>query len=135
MTYVRTIVRRGKRATQRPHFRARGYSTEWTQLAARFLAASPQCWGCASIGVTTRATMLDHIVPMADAPERLLETSNLQPLCKHCHDVVKRDLERRWKRGEITADDLRMGSRVAIAAVRRMHRPAIGVDGFAIKGT
>ena len=119
----------------RPDFRARGYSTEWTQLAARFLDASPWCWGCASIGVQTRATVLDHVVPVTDAPERLLDPENAQPLCKHCHDVVKRELERRWKRGEISAADLRMGSRVAIAAVRRWHRPAVGPDGFAIKGT
>ena len=119
----------------RPSFRARGYSSEWTQLAAHFLDASPWCWGCASIGVQTRAIILDHIIPMTDAPERLLDSDSVQPLCKHCHDVVKRELERRWKRGEIAPADLRMGSRVAIAAVRRWHKPAIGPDGFAIAGT
>ena len=121
--------------TQRLNFRARGYSTEWTQFAARFLDASPWCWGCASIGVQTRATVLDHVIPVADALERLLDPENAQPLCKCCHDTVKRSLELRWKRGEISAADLRMGSKVAIAAVRRWHKPAIGPDGYAIEGT
>ena len=119
----------------RPGFRERGYSSEWTKFAARFLRASPDCWGCTSIGVHTRAVVLDHVVPVSDAPERLLDPDNVQPLCRSCHDQAKRDLERRWKRGEIAAADLRMGSRVAIAAVRRWHRPAIGIDGFAVKGT
>ena len=121
--------------TQRPHFRARGYSDEWLKFSTDFLRASPWCWGCASIGVSTRASLLDHIIPMTDAPERLLNTNGVQPLCRPCHDQAKRELERRWKRGEITTADLRMGSRVAIAVVRRVHKPAIGLDGFAIKGT
>jgi hypothetical protein len=119
----------------RPNFRERSYSAEWDALAKRFLSACPYCWGCASIGVEARAVLIDHIVPVADVPQRLLDPDNMQPLCKHCHDVVKRQLERRWKRGEIGADDLRMGTLVAIATVRRFHRPAIGADGFAIPGT
>ena len=121
--------------TQRPDFRQRGYTPEWTNFARNFLRASPWCWGCASIGVETKATALDHIVPMSDAPERLCDPHNCQPLCRSCHDQAKRSLEADWRKKKITADDLRMGSRAAIAVVRRFHRPAIGVDGFAIKGT
>lgn len=91
--------------------------------------------GLRQYGVQTPAVLLDHIVPMTDALERLLDPHGVQPLCRSCHDQAKRELERRWKRGEISAADLRMGSRVAIAAVRRWHKPAVGVDGFAIKGT
>ena len=119
----------------RMNFRERGYDTRWTKFARDFLAASPWCWGCASIGVETRAVYLDHIVPVADAPERLLDPMNCQPLCRSCHDQAKRELERRWKRREITAADLRMGSPIASTTVRRHHRPAIGVDGFAVPGT
>ena len=119
----------------RSNFRERGYSSEWTGFAARFLRASPWCWGCASIGVQTRAVVIDHVTPMANAPERLLDPTNAQPLCKHCHDVVKRQLKSDWRRGKITAADLRMGSRVAIVRVRRWHKPTIGADGFAVEGT
>ncbi len=119
----------------RASFRDRGYSSEWTQFAARFLAASPLCWGCLSIGVETRAVYLDHITPVVDAPERLLDPENCQPLCRSCHDVAKRQLESDWRRGKISAADLRMGSKAAVAAVRRHHRPAIGVDGFRIANT
>ena len=112
-------------------FRQRGYSSEWTAFAAEFLRRSPWCWGCASIGVQTRAVVLDHVTPMTNAPERLLDPMNCQPLCRSCHDQVKRQLEAQWCAGKITAADLRMGSKVAIAAVRRHHRPAIGTDGFA----
>ena len=116
-------------------FRKRGYSSEWTAFAARFLHASPWCWGCASIGVETRATVLDHVVPVTDAPERLLDPHNCQPLCRECHDKAKRSLEADWRKKKITAEDMRMGSKIAIKAVRRFHRPAIGADGFAIEGT
>jgi hypothetical protein len=47
---------------------------------------------------------------VTDAPERLLDIHNLQPLCKHCHDTVKPSFERQLKQGKITVDDLRMGS-------------------------
>ena len=119
----------------RPSFRDRGYTPEWSAFAKRFLDASPWCWGCLSIGVQTRAVLLDHIVPMTDAPQRLLDPENCQPLCRSCHDQVKRQLEADWRRGKINVDALRMGSREAIAAVRRSHRPAIGADGFAIRNT
>ena len=116
-------------------FRRRGYSSEWTAFAAEFLRRSPWCWGCLSINVRTRAVYLDHIVPLTDAREGLLDPENCQPLCKSCHDQVKRRLESDWRRGKISVDGLRMGSKAAIAAVRRHHRPAIGIDGFAIAGT
>ena len=119
----------------RPDFRRRGYSSEWTEFAARFLQASPWCWGCASIGVETRAVVLDHIVPLSDSPALLLDPHNCQPLCRHCHDTVKRSLEAEWRKKKIAVDGLRMGSKIAVAAVKRLHRPAVGVDGLNVKGT
>lgn len=119
----------------RPDLRERGYTPAWTVFACDFLRASPWCWGCASIGVETKATVLDHVVPMSDAPERLLDPHNCQPLCRSCHDQAKRQLESDWRKKKIGVEDLRMGSKVAIAAVRRYHRPGVGVDGFNIRGT
>jgi 5-methylcytosine-specific restriction protein A len=121
--------------SERPNSRSRGYSAEWSAFAARFLRESPWCWGCTSINVRTPAVVLDHIVPVVNAPDRVLDVSNVQPLCRCCHDRAKRQLETQWRAGKIGVDALRMGSPVAIAEVRRHHRPAIGLDGFAIRGT
>jgi hypothetical protein len=45
-------------------------------------------------GIERRCDLVDHMVPVADAPERRLDRTNLWSLCKTCHDTVKRDLER-----------------------------------------
>ncbi|AJE47182.1 hypothetical protein P73_2467 [Celeribacter indicus] len=41
------------------------------------------------------ATDVDHIVPRSVAPERRLDTFNLQSLCKAHHSGAKQSLERR----------------------------------------
>jgi 5-methylcytosine-specific restriction endonuclease McrA len=79
--------------------------------------------------------IIDHIVPVADAPERLLDLTNLQPLCRDCHDTVKRTLEQQWRAGKIKTADLDLRSDEAYALHRKLHRPAIGTDGYPIPGT
>lgn len=119
----------------KPRSRSAAYPVEWIKLSRDFLEESPWCWGCLSIGVRTRATVLDHVVPVTEAPERVLDIKNLQPVCSRCHNVIKRQLETDWRNGRISAAALRMGSPEAIRAVRRYHKPAIGVDGMPIQGT
>lgn len=74
-------------------------------------------------------------MPVTAAPERVLDVENLQPLCGPCHNTAKRQLETAWRNGRISAAALRMGSPEAILAVRRYHKPAIGIDGMPIAGT
>jgi 5-methylcytosine-specific restriction protein A len=35
------------------------------------------------------ATVVDHVLTIEEAPERRLDPSNLQSLCKPCHDRIK----------------------------------------------
>lgn len=64
----------------------RGYDAAWRKVRASVLAAEPLCRFCDEAGRVTPATVVDHIVPIADAPDRRLDPTNLRPLCKPCHD-------------------------------------------------
>lgn len=50
------------------------------------LLAHPLCAFCWSKGLTVAATVADHIETVRDAPHRRLDPTNLQSLCKPCHD-------------------------------------------------
>ena len=52
---------------------------------ARFLAANPLCAECGRGGVVKAAVELDHIEPVADAPDRFWDQENWQGLCEKCH--------------------------------------------------
>ena len=64
---------------------ARGYDRAWAELRARHLALEPDCRNCAAHGQHRRAQIVDHIEPIRRAPERRLDPSNLQSLCRSCH--------------------------------------------------
>lgn len=73
----------------------RGYDNRWRRVREVHLHAEPLCRMCKADGLVTMATMVDHIVPIADGGEKLDE-DNLQSLCRDCHarktadDLVKR---------------------------------------------
>lgn len=75
--------RSGKTSTQR------GYGYRWQKERERFLMANPLCLYCERQGVTTEATVVDHIVPHRGDQSLFWDRSNWQPLCKPCHDSVK----------------------------------------------
>ena len=55
------------------------------------MAREPLCRACAMQGIVKRADELDHIVRRADAPELLMDESNVQPLCRECHEKKTAD--------------------------------------------
>lgn len=61
----------------------RGYDRRWRKIAKATLAREPLCRRCAGLGVLTRATDVDHIVPKAQGGTD--QDDNLQPLCHACH--------------------------------------------------
>lgn len=67
----------------------RGYDAAWRRCRAAYLAAHPLCecddCGGGSIRVTP-AEVVDHIRPVAEAPELRLDWSNLRAMSKRCHD-------------------------------------------------
>ena len=64
----------------------RPYDADWRKLRQAFLAEHPLCVMCAEEGRTGEATVVDHIVAIADEPSRRLDATNLRPLCKPHHD-------------------------------------------------
>jgi len=58
------------------------------QIRARLFAASPWCVLCLKAGRTTRATIRDHVIPLAEGgPD---DETNEQALCWQCSDAKTR---------------------------------------------
>ena len=51
-----------------------------------YLNENPLCAECHRQGFTVGADELDHIVPVAQAPDRFWDRANLQGLCRACHE-------------------------------------------------
>lgn len=74
----------------RPSASARGLDADWRRLRLEHLRAHPYCVRCGA-----PAREVDHIVPRSVAPERRLDPTNLQSLCKSHHSGAKQREERR----------------------------------------
>jgi 5-methylcytosine-specific restriction endonuclease McrA len=67
---------------KRPNAGERGYSADWQKVRKQALkAARFECNRCGS-----RAVVVHHIVPVDEAPDRRLDPSNLECLCRSCHE-------------------------------------------------
>ena len=60
------------------------HSQEWKRLRQDYLIEHPFCVECRKNGKLTKATVVDHIVPIRQGGPALDE-SNLQALCASCH--------------------------------------------------
>ena len=66
------------------------YSTQrWQRLRIAHLSAEPCCRYCASMGRTTPATLVDHVVPVRKNRDMAFDQGNLQSLCAPCHSGPK----------------------------------------------
>jgi 5-methylcytosine-specific restriction protein A len=63
----------------------RGYGAAWQRLRLAFLASNPLCVFCLNVGRITAATVVDHLVPLADGGTN--DVNNLRALCKPHHDA------------------------------------------------
>lgn len=81
---------RKKRAQQsesnRASASARGYNHRWAKYSRAWLARNPLCEYCKANGVTTPATVTDHIIPHKGDQRLFWDPTNHQSLCKSCHD-------------------------------------------------
>ena len=74
---------------------ARGYDSKWRKLSQKYRAANPLCEAHKDLGMYLPVDLVDHIVPVHIAPDRRMDTSNLQSLCRACHaDKTAADLHR-----------------------------------------
>lgn len=67
--------------------RKRGYTWQWEKARAAYLTEHPLCVRCAAAGVTTPATVVDHVTPHQGDTGLFWDRGNWQALCKRCHDV------------------------------------------------
>ena len=64
----------------------RGYTYQWQKASRAWLHAHPLCAECQRSGRYTKAEVVDHIVPHRGDRTLFWDPSNLQSLCKKCHD-------------------------------------------------
>lgn len=67
------------------------YDYQWRKKRLAVLRQQPLCALCLAAGKTVSAAVVDHKVPLADGGTN--DSSNLQPLCKRCHDNIKTPLD------------------------------------------
>ena len=80
------IANRNKdRTDDRPPANERGYDYLWQKVRNRFIKNNPICVVCLKDQRITDADEIDHIVPIKVAPDRRLDTANLQALCRYHH--------------------------------------------------
>ena len=72
----------------RPTSAARGYDSAWRRLRDDYIRRHPVCVLCEREGRTTAAEVVDHIQPIAVAPDRRLDETNLRSLCRDHHAIV-----------------------------------------------
>jgi 5-methylcytosine-specific restriction protein A len=66
-------------------------SRRWRRLRALFLAAHPLCAECSRQGRTQIATDVHHKRERKQDPDRALDWSNLEALCRACHNAKRRE--------------------------------------------
>ena len=128
-------LKRGSRVDNRTGARERGYDRKWEKASSEFKWRNPFCLGCLAIGLKRRATVVDHVIPHKGDLGLFWAPRNWQSSCQWHHNSIKPELERRFSRGEIFAKDLSLASEIAVKLTKEKHRPAVGLDGFAIPGS
>lgn len=68
----------------------RGYGSKWRKARESFLWRNPLCAYCEREGRIEPATVVDHKIPHKGDKKLFWDRTNWQPLCKRCHDSIKR---------------------------------------------
>ena len=80
------------------------YGRRWRTARKVWLAHNPYCVFCKKVGITRRATVIDHIIPHRFNTEKFWDKTNWQALCKLCHDGIKQATEKSGKQAGNTID-------------------------------
>jgi 5-methylcytosine-specific restriction protein A len=78
---------------QRQPWHAWYNTAAWRRLRSQQLSVKPLCRMCLASGVTTAATVCDHVVPHRGDPE-LFWSGPFQSHCATCHSRFKQSEER-----------------------------------------
>lgn len=69
--------------------RAKFYgSPEWSLMRRIKLTHEPFCEECLKDNTNTLANEVHHRIEIAEAPQRCLDLTNLESLCKPCHSLI-----------------------------------------------
>ena len=79
----------------RPEYHKLYKSARWQNLRKQVLLINPLCVECKNANRFIPATIVDHVVPHKGDEKLFWIYSNLQPLCKSCHDR-KTSKEESW---------------------------------------
>lgn len=66
----------------------------WKRLRLEQLRREPFCVFCARSGRQVSAGVVDHIKPHKVDESLFFDASNLQSVCKTCHDAIKQRIEK-----------------------------------------
>ena len=72
--------------TRRGTAKQRGYTAHWRRLRKYYLIEYPLCANCLNKGITTQATEVHHILPLAAGGTH--DYDNLMALCHSCHSRI-----------------------------------------------
>lgn len=68
----------------------RGYDYDWQRLRLRYLTANPLCANLFALhSAPVSATTVHHIQDVRKRPDLRLVWSNLESLCRDCHERTK----------------------------------------------
>ena len=81
----------------------------WVKGRLIHLSIYPLCAYCLQLGKTTRATIVDHIIPHKGDEKLFFNADNRQSLCKPCHDGPKQLEESRGYQIGHGADGMPIG--------------------------
>jgi 5-methylcytosine-specific restriction endonuclease McrA len=73
------------------------YDGAWRRLRRHHLSEHPLCVECFKLDKIVEATVVDHIQPIAIAPDRRLDPTNFRSVCATCHSVMTQN----WKNNGI----------------------------------
>ena len=105
-------------------------SARWQAVRAQVLRDEPLCRECAGLGLTVLATQVDHVVPLAVAPELAFVRSNLCPTCTACHGRKSAAERARLKAGEGGRSSSQAeGATSGARGVRRFSRDSRNASG------
>ena len=77
---------RGLVKDNRPNAAKRGYGSRWRRARDGHLRANPLCAECTREGITTIATLVDHIDPPKGDIKKFWDRDNWQSLCTPHHN-------------------------------------------------
>lgn len=81
------LDKRKKYDKQRPSYHGWYSNKRWRVLRMHWLRCNPLCAICQQDDKLTPATVVDHIISHKGNISMFYDTTNLQSLCKRCHDV------------------------------------------------